>query len=135
MVINMNAVNAGTCATCGHSYEAGFPVKLDMASKLTSCQKHPEYIVKVTEVETTAEERATLKSAAGYTVLVTAPKSKNNGNVIKLTERVFNPRYKSFFFVGYNVATGEKANLGEDTRCVVIFKTERTEEPNPHFQG
>jgi hypothetical protein len=87
----------------------------------------------VEQVDTTMQERATLKSEVGFTVLVMAPKSKNNGKVIAITERVFNPRYNSFFFTGIDVATGEKVNLGETTRSVVLFKSVRTEKYNPHF--
>jgi len=133
MVINMNSVKSGVCSVCSHAFNVGFPVKLDLSTKLTTCQSHPEYLVKVERVETTLEERATLKSQEGFTVLVTAPKSKNHGNVITITERVFNPRYNSFFFVGINEQTGEKVNLGENTKAVVLFKSVRTESYNPHY--
>jgi hypothetical protein len=33
MVINMNAVKAGECKVCGHAYEAGYPVKMDLSTK------------------------------------------------------------------------------------------------------
>jgi len=133
MVINLKSVAAGICKVCGHAFDAGFPVKMDVATKATECQTHPKFLVKVESIETTEEERKVLKSQVGFTVLVTAPKSKNHGNLITITERVFNPRYNSHFFVGHNMATGEVANLGEDTRCIVLFKTNRTEVKNPHF--
>lgn len=133
MVINMRSIKDGECKVCGHSFTKGFPVKLEPKDGSLECQQHPQYIVKVTEVETTDEERATLKSEVGFTVIVTSTKSENAGNVLKLTEKVLNPRYGTYFFTGYNVTTGQKANLGLNTKCIVLFKTVTETKENPYF--